>query len=298
MRLRQLPWLCAAVVWIACTKPASSLVPEAGTSPPVRLEFRPPVDRAMTERVQTARTVERGSARESEEVELTTVTRFTPAESGWQFTQTVSRARMTRGGTPVETVVDKVLTRLPLRVRLAADGAFVKVLNAEEGLQALRQVLPAGQQSKALTAFFSPESLESRTRREWEAKYDGLLQRNLSMGQHTWAVEGFPTDEGEVLYLLERTLTGTELTDQGEALVVGLKCLGAVPDEAPAELQQVLEEAGSPALTPGVTCEGEQVVAKGYFVPIRRNLTVHAKVGDATWTLGAQTKLEMLEEAR
>ena len=69
---------------------------------------------------------------------MTTVTRFTPAESGWQLVQTVSRARMTRGGVPVETVVDEVLSRLTLRLRLAADGAFVKVVNADEGLKALR----------------------------------------------------------------------------------------------------------------------------------------------------------------
>ncbi|WP_224250044.1 hypothetical protein [Hyalangium gracile] len=297
MRARRLTWLCCAVALAACTKPASSLVPEAGTPPPVRLDFRPPVDRAITERVQSTRTMERGGTRQSEEVEMTTVTRFTPAENGWQLVQTVSQARMTRGGTPVETVVDEVLSRFALRVRLAADGAFVKVLNADEGLKALRQVA-AGPQAGALEAFFAPESVESRTRREWEAKYGGLLQRNLTVGQHTWAVEAFSTAEGEVRYVLQRTVTGTELTDQGNALVLGLRCLDALPDDAPPELREVLEEAGSPELTEGVTCEGEQVVARGYFVPMRRNLTVRAKVGDATWTLATQTKLEMLEEAR
>ncbi len=252
----------------------------------------------MTERVRSTRTVEQGGARQSEEVEMTTVTRFTPAENGWQLAQAVTQARMTRGGTPVETVVDDVLTRFPLRVRLAADGAFVKVLNADEGAKALRQVVPAGQQAGALESFFSADSVESRARREWEAKYGGLFQRNLTVGQHTWAVEGFSAGDSQVFYVLERTVTGTELTDQGDALVLGLKCLDAVPEDAPAELREVLEEAGSPGLTPGVTCEGEQVVARGYFVPMRRTLTVHAKVGDATWTLATQTKLEMLEEPR
>jgi hypothetical protein len=295
---RRLPWLYCAVLLAACTKPASTLVPEAGTAPPVRLEFRPPVDRAMTERVQTSRTVERADTRQSEEAELTTVSRFTPAENGWQLSQTVSRSRMTRGGVVVETVVDDVLARLPLRVRLAADGAFVKVLNADEGLKALRQVVPAGQPIGALEAFLAPEVVEARARREWEARYGGLLQRNLTVGQQTWAVDSFPTSEGEVVYVLERTVKGTELTDQGDALVLSLRCLEAVPEEAPAELREVLELAGNPPVTPGVTCEGEQVVARGYFVPIRRNLTVRAKVGDATWTLAMQSKLELLEEAR
>ncbi len=295
---RRLTWLCCAVVLAACTKPASSLVPEAGAPLPVRLDFRPPVDRAMTERVRTARTVEREGTRQTDEVEMTSVTRFTPAESGWQMAQTVTRARMTRGGAAVETVVDDVLARFALRVRLAADGSFVKVLNADEGLKALRQVVPAGHQAGALEAFFAPEAVEARARSEWAARYGGLLQRNLMVGQHTWAVETFSTGEGEVRYLVERTVRGTELTDQGDALVLGLRCLDAVPEDAPAELREVVEEAGGTALTPGVTCEGEQVVARGYFVPIRRNLSVQAKVGGATWTLAMETKLEMLEEAR
>jgi hypothetical protein len=295
---RQLPWLCCALVLAACTKPATSLVPEAGAPPPVRLDFRPPVDRALTERVQSSRTVERGSTRQAEEVELTTVTRFTPAENGWQLVQTVSRARMTRGGTPVETVVDDVLARFPLRVRLAADGAFVKVVNADEGLKALRQVMPADSQAGPLEAFFAPEAIETRVRRDWEAKYGGLLQRNLTVGQHTWGVDSFPAGETEVVYVVQRTVTGTELTDQGDALVVSLRCLDTVPEDAPAELREVLAEAGGLALTPGVTCEGEQAVARGYFVPIRRSITVRVKLGDATWALSTQTKLEMLEEAR
>jgi hypothetical protein len=295
---RKLPWLSCALVLAACTKPATSLVPEAGAPPPVRLDFRPPVDRAVTERVQSSRTVERGGTRQSEEAEMTTVTRFTPAENGWQLVQTVSRARMVRGGTTVETVVDDVLTRFPLQVRLAADGAFVKVVNADEGQKALRQVLPAGQQAGPLEAFFSPDSIESRARRDWQAKYGGLLQRNLTVGQHTWGVDSFPAGDTEVVYLVQRTVTGTELTDQGDALVLSLRCLDTVPEDAPPQLREALEEAGGPTLTPGVTCEGEQAVARGYFVPVRRSITVRAKVADATWTLSTQTRLEMLEEAR
>jgi hypothetical protein len=295
---RRLSWLCCALVLASCTKPATSLVPEAGAPPPVRLDFRPPVDRALTERVRSSRTVERGGTRLSEEAELTTVTRFTPAENGWQLSQTVSRARMTRGGAQVETVVDDVLTRFALRIQLAADGAFVKVVNADEGLKALRQVLPAGQQAGPLEAFFAPESIEARSRRDWQARYGGLLQRNLTVGQHTWGVDSFSTGDTEVVFLVQRTVTGTELTDQGDALVLSLRCLDTVPEDAPAELREALAEAGGPTLTPGVTCEGEQAVARGYFVPVRRSITVRAKAGDATWTLSVQTKLEMLEEAR
>lgn len=281
----------------SCTKPPPPLVPEAGV-PPVRLEFRPPVDRALTERTQSTRTVEQGGQRRTESVEMTTVTRFTAAENGWELAQTVSRAQLSRDGTPVSSPVDGLLTRFPLSVRLASDGAFVKVNNAGEALKALRALVPAGQSLGALEAFWAPESVETRARQEWEAKYGGLFQRNLAVGQHTWAVDRFPLLEGEAVYLLERTVTGTRLTDQGEALVLSLRCLAALPEAAPEELQEVMQAAGSPPLTPGVSCEGEQVVARGLFVPVSRTLTVRAQGAEAVWTLTSQTKLELLEEAR
>jgi hypothetical protein len=297
MGFRRLVWLCCAWLMASCTKPPPPLVPEAGV-PPVRLEFRPPVDRAMTERTQSTRTVERGGARRTEAVEMTTVTRFAPVEGGWELSQKVSRAQLSQEGTPVASPLDGVFTRFSLSLRLAADGAFVKVNNAGEGLQALRAAVPAGQGLGALEAFLAPEAVEERARREWGAKYGGLFQRNLTMGQHTWAVDRLPLAEGEAVYLLERTVAGTRLTDQGEALVLSLRCLPSLPDEAPTELQEVMQEAGSPRLTPGVSCEGEQVVARGAFVPVSRTLTVRVQGAEARWTLTAQTQLELLEEAR
>ena len=227
----RLTWLCCAVLLAACTKPASSLVPEAGAPPPVRLDFRPPVNSALTERVRTTRTVEGAGAKQSEEVDITIVTRLTPAENGWQLAQTVSQARMTRGGTPVETVVPAVLSRFTLRVRLAADGAFVKVLNADEGLKALRQVVPAGQQAGALEAFFAPEALESRTRRSGRRSTAGCSAANLMVGQHTWAVDGFSTGQGQVVRAGAHG-EGTGSRTRGDALVVGLKCLVRCPRRA------------------------------------------------------------------
>jgi hypothetical protein len=266
--------------------------------PPVRLEFRPPVDRTLTERTQSTRAVERGGQRRTESVEMTTVTRFTSAENGWALTQTVPRAQLSQDGAPVVSPVDGLLTRSPLSIQLASDGAFVKVNNPGEALKVLQSSVPAGQRLASLETFLAPEAVETRARQEWEAKYGGLFQRNLAVGQHTWAVDRFPLPEGEAVYLLERTVTGTRLTDQGEALVLSLRCLASVPEEAPPELQEVLQAAGSPTLTPGVSCEGEQVVARGHFVPVSRSVTVRVQGAEAVWTLTAQTKLELLEEAR
>ncbi len=53
----------------AVPSPPPRWCPRPGRRLPVRLDFRPPVDRAMTERVQTTRTVERAGTKQSEEVE-------------------------------------------------------------------------------------------------------------------------------------------------------------------------------------------------------------------------------------
>lgn len=285
------------------------LVPQVGAPLPVRLDFRPPVGRVLTETATTAREVVRGDARAEDAVELTTETRFTPAGGGWLMTQTVSKARLTRGGEPVATPVVDVLKRFPLQVRLAADGTFVEVVDEEAALKALHEVVPSGW-AEELERFFEPEALTRRTRSEWEAKYGGLLGRNLEVGQRTWAVGRLVVGAEEVVYVLERTVTGTEPTLFGDALTLALRCLDKLPEGeeapsdpyaargAPAELREVYEAAGSPALTPGVTCTGEQVVARGLFVPVQRGLTVKVKLGEETWTVSTRSQVETLEETQ
>ena len=284
----------------SCRRAPPPLVPTAARPPPVRLDFQPPVDRVLTESVRAVREVSRGGTSTREEAELTTETRFTPAEGGWLLAQVVPRSRLTRGaadgGAAVDTWVDDVLTRFTLRVRLAADGTFVKLVLPETALEALRQVVPPGTDVAALERFFSPEALEARTRREWEAKYSGLFARNLTEGQRTWVVDTLPVGDEPVTYVLERTVQGTRDTQYGDALVLSLRCLDAVPEDAPDELAEAWEAAGRPRLTPGVTCEGEQLVARGRFVPVSRVLTVKATVAGEAWTVTTESKAQGLQE--
>jgi hypothetical protein len=217
------------------------------------------------------------------------------APSGASAQQGAAQGAST-GGSEVDTWVDDVLTRFTLRVRLAADGTFVKLVSPESALEALRQVVPAGTDAAALERFFSPEVLEARTRREWEARYSGLFRRNLMEGQRIWAVDVLPMGDTQVAYVLERTVQGTRDTDYGDALVLSLRCLDALPADATAELTDAWETAGRPQLTPGVTCEGEQLVARGRFVPVSRELTVKATVAGEQWTLTTESKAQGLQE--
>lgn len=284
------------------------MVPMAARPPPVRLDFQPPVDRVLTETVRAVRTVERGGAAVREEAELTTETRFTPSEGGWLLAQVVPRSRLLRGGaagtadggaatgTEVDTYVDDVLSRFTLRVKLAADGTFVKLVSPESAQEALHQVLPAGVSVPELERFFSPEALEARTRREWEARYSGLFRRNLSEGQRIWAVDVLPIGDTQVAYVLERTVQGTRDTEYGDALVLSLRCRDVLPADAAEELTDAWTAAGRPQLTPGVTCEGEQLVTRGRFVPVSRELTVKATVAGEPWTVTTESRATGLQE--
>ncbi|WP_307734603.1 hypothetical protein [Pyxidicoccus parkwayensis] len=292
----------------ACRRAPPPMVPTATRPPPVRLDFQPPVDRVLTETVRAVSTVERGGASAHEEAELTTETRFTPSEGGWLLAQVVPRSRLVRGGpavsvdggtavgSEVDTYVDDVLARFTLRVKLAADGTFVKLEAPESALEALHQVLPPGVSAPELERFFSPEALETRTRREWEARYSGLFRRNLTEGQRIWAVDVLPVGETQVAYVLERTVQGTRDTEYGDALVLSLRCLDALPADAPEELTDAWTTAGRPQLTPGVTCGGEQVVTRGRFIPVSRELTVKATVAGALWTVTTESRAKGLQE--
>lgn len=279
-----------------CRKAPPPLVPTPAGPPPVRLDFQPPVGRVLTESVRGTRVVERAGATVREEAELTTETRFTPSEGGWLLAQAVPRSRLVRGDSPVDSLVDDVLARFTLRVRLAADGTFVKLVAPEAAQEALRQVVPAGVDAGPLERFFSPETLEARTRREWEAKYSGLFQRNLTVGQRTWAVDVLPVGAGQVTFVVERTVQGTRDTEYGDAVVLALRCLDAVAEDAPDELVDAWEAAGRPGLTAGVACEGEQVLARGRFIPVSRRLVVKAAVDGERWTVTTESRAQGLQE--
>jgi hypothetical protein len=282
--------LLLVIVTAACKRNVPSLVPGPAASPPARLEFQPSVDSTLTETVRSS--LRGGGTSGAQDAELTTVTRFTPEQEGWLLTQRVTRANYSQGGTRVDTLVDDVLTRFTLRVRLAADGTYVQVVEPEAALAALKEVAPAGLDVTPLEHFFSPEALEVSTRSEWQVKYGGLYGRSLEVGRHTYAVGTVSLGGREVTYLLERTVVGTLLTEYGEAWVFSLRCLDAPGDAAPQDVRDTLRLAGNPALTPGVQCEGEQLLGKGRFLPVKREFTLRAAWDGDTWTWATRSALE------
>ncbi|NRD49656.1 hypothetical protein D7Y27_28465 [Corallococcus sp. AB004] len=291
-------WSCLLLSLAAgCTSRYPPLNPAPGLPPPVRLDFKPPVDRLLTESVRATRTLQREGQREvRDEAAFTTETRFTPSDGGWRVAQSMRTPRQVHDGHDVPSVSGAVLERFTLRMQLAADGTFVKLVGPEAAQEALRQVAPEGTGVPEVERFFNPEALEIRTRREWEAKYAGLLQRNLVEGQRTWAVDSVDVNGEERAFLLERTVEGTRLTTFGDAVVLTLKCLDALPPNAPAELKAAWAEAGSPELSKGVTCEGEQVVTWARFIPVRRLLKVKAVGAGGTLTLTTESQAEQLQE--
>jgi hypothetical protein len=295
-------WSCLLLsLGTGCTSRYPPLNPAPGLPPPVRLDFKPPVDRLLTESVRATRTLQREGQREvRDEAAFTTETRFTPSDGGWRVAQSVRTPRQAHDGQDVPSLSGAVLERFTLRLQLAADGTFVKLVGAEAAQEALRQVVPEGTGVPPgvleVERFFSPDALEIRTRREWEAKYAGLLQRNLVEGQRTWAVDSVDVNGQERAFILERTVQGTRLTAFGDAVVMTLQCLDALPPKAPAELRAAWAEAGSPELAKGVTCEGEQVVTWARFIPVRRLLKVKAVEAGTTLTLTTESQAEALQE--
>ncbi len=299
MPAHRLPlWVCVALAATACSTRTSPppLAPAPAAPPPLRLEFRPPTDVALIETVKSS--LRRGATSGAQEVELTTDSRFTSEQGRWLLTQRVTQASTTQDGAPVETPVDDILQRLTMKARLAADGTFVDLLNPEAVETALHEVVPEGATGvEALERYFHPEAVEVRARREWELKYGGLYGRGLSEGQKTWTVSTVMVDAHVLTYLLERTFTGTLLTEHGEAVTFALRCVGLPREDSPdaGPVRAVLEAAGRPELSPGVQCEGEQVLGRGRFLPVRRSLTVRAPVQGGDWTRTVQSMLQSLQ---
>ncbi|ATB27451.1 hypothetical protein [Melittangium boletus] len=276
----------------ACHRDIPSLEPRFAVEPPLRPQFVPPEDSLLTETVKSS--LRHSGSPGSQDAEMTTVSRFSPEDRAWLLTQRVTQSRHTRDGAEVRSLVDDVLQRAPLRLRLAADGTYVRLAEPDAVLAAVRALPSTGLDVTPLERFFAPDVLEGRTREEWEVKYGGLYGRSLVPGQRGYAVGRLSLGGGEVTYLLERTFTGTQLTEHGEALVFSLRCLAAPGDTSPQAVRDTLRAAGDPEPTPGVECGGEQLLGKGRFLPVRREFTLRAELGGETWTWTTQSTLASL----
>ena len=287
----------------AC-KRRSTLVPATEYVQPLRLEFHPPVGRDVVEdiTVRTRPGPEASSdAPPTDELTLRTVSRFVPERQAWVLTQRTTALQLRHQGADVQSPLAPLLLRVPLRVQLARDGAFVRVLEAEGLESALAEAGLEPQVQAQAQALLGAEAQQQRVQREWTARYGGVYGRNLQLGQRLYALDAVAVGGRERGYVLERTLSGTLLTDFGEALVFQLRCLGQPPPGAPPELQAQLAASDAPALEPSVSCEGEQVLARGTFVPVRSRLSVHVQEPGAdggapqAWTWSRSSAAQRLE---
>lgn len=288
------PLLGAAALLLslaACKTVPSPFAPSGAPPPPVRLAFRPPADRRVTEQHVTQVTSAQQGRTTRERVELTTVSRFSRRPDGtWLLEQSTPRARQLRDDQPVDTALADVVTRYALQLLLAADGSFVRVLNPDAPGEVLRAAVLDPEALQQLEPFFGREGVEVRARTEWEAARGGLFARNLTPGQRLYTLESVVAGGRERFVAVERTVAGTLLTDHGDALVLSLRCVG----EPPAELAQQLA-AREARLEPGATCEGEQVVVAASGLPVRHALTVRMKEQDAEWTVQQTSTLTRVE---
>ncbi len=247
---------------------------------PVRVDFRPAAGETIVERSNTQRTERRGAASVQEVVRATMESRFDRRERGWALTQAVSEIDVSHGGQRIDNPLVQLVTKFPIRVRLAEDGAFVELENPDEITSAVKESFPNPEEAKVMLQYFAPEALEAQVRREWEGKYGGLLGREVAPGYALYQVESTTTGDGvEIFYVVERKVAGVRTRDHGRELVLTISCPVRTDDAArPEEMRLKLEEAGVPALNASVRCEGEQVVGLEPFAPRGTAQQVTAKV--------------------
>jgi hypothetical protein len=243
------------------------------------------VERSLTVRTESFVTPDLKGTPWTESVEATVRSRFEAGERGtWRLTQEVSSVALKRNGEAVQNRLAELVTRFPLKLELAADGAFVRVLEPEAAEAAVRATF-GPEEAESLLPFFSAQALEQQAKREWEAKYGGLFGRDLAVGQTFYALEALGLTSGKQLeYAVERRVLGKVVTAYGEALVLELRCLGVLEGAAKAEVRRLMTEQGVKALEPSVLCEGRQEVVGSPFVPVstRMRLVAHPKALDGT----------------
>lgn len=260
---------------------------------PLRIAFVPPDGKLLQERSTTTRT----EGEVTERIEATMTSRYDRLkEAGWALTQWVPKLEISRNGAKVESPLVELVTRFPVKVQLAVDGAFVRLMNPEDAEAAIQSTFPDPVQAATWLHFFSAEAIEQQSRREWESKYAGLFNRNLREGAKLYSLESLVTGETPRYFLVERTLSGRTQSPFGEAAVFTLRCSGDAKalqqDEGVARLLKLW---GDPELEPSVQCEGQQLIAISPFVPTRSWLRVTAKPSAETPEVTMHREVSALE---
>lgn len=257
---------------------------------PVRITFEAPdtpfVQTSVTRRVEKT---PGGTLVAEELVELVTRVSFLPmpeGDSGFLLTQSVESLKSTPARPP-DAPLSQALSSVPLRLQLASDGSFIRLINGETFTEAFRAALPEGA-AGALTA----TTLEEDVRREWVTRYGLWFGKNVTSGQRVHSLERLPLAAGGALhYVLERTVAGVVDGPDGRKLVLALRCLGAIPENA--EVKALVDDA---ALEPSVKCEGREELNLTPFRPLEAILTLTATPdgrGEVAFSRKSQTRLEV-----
>lgn len=292
-----------AFSWVAgCAreKGGPTFETDEAQSRPARLSFAPPPGRLLHERSVTTRADPDGT----EKVEATITSRYDRQQDGWLLTQWVPQVKVTRNEqeVPPQPLVDLV-SKFPLKVQLAADGAFIQFTNPGDAQAAVRSTFANPEQERQVMAFFTPEAIEKQARQEWEDRYGGLFGRDLSEATVLYTVESFALSDGtQVRYVLERRFKDVAPSAQGDAAVLAMRCIGRAEEVAkiPAAAR-ALEASGDASLEPSVSCDGQQIVALAPFLPVKRwlRLSARPKAGNGALvdvTLSREVTLLKLEE--
>lgn len=278
--MRRLPFLhpLLVVLLLAACKKAPYGGPVAVTPPPpqpLRIAFVPPDGKLLHERSITTRT----EAGVTERVEATMTSRYDHQEGGgWVLTQWVPKLEVTRAGEPVKTPLIELVTRFPVKLELADDGAFVRLANPEDAAAAVESTFSEPQEAAKWASFFSPAAIEQQSHREWDSKYAGLFNRNLEEGEKLYALESVLAGGEPRYYLVERTLAGRSQSAFGQTAVFNFRCTGNAAEVKDNDIaQRLIALWGNPPLETSVQCEGQQLVAISPFVPTRTWMRLTAR---------------------
>lgn len=289
----------AATGVVAACKAAPRPFPEQGqvAATPVRVSFVPPEGTPIIERLFTTRSEGADAGSDTQGVQATLTSTFERSGDGWLLTQRLSEVKAERDGASVESPFLALMTRFPIRLRLAKDGAFVRLANPEDAEAAIRATFPDPEQAAVVLRYLTPEAIETQAKIEWNGKYGELLGRDVLPGHAWYAWETIPLVAGaELGYVLERKVAQLRQGQQGRELVLSLSC-PASPDAAANSLAMrgLLESHDDPALDPTVACGGEQIIGLEPFVPRSLRLELSAAPKDAA---GAPRRLTMTRTMR
>lgn len=199
---------------------------------------------------------------------------------GFRITSVALQQNTLRDGEPVESPLPHL--GIPFVFEVDSQGNFVRAVNLEQSIEALRKRLRRGPARELLESMLDPPRWAGLLEQSWFSRFDKVCGTTLEPGSRSYLL--FPQDlpaGGPILGVVQQEVLGGIDGPGGEAVEIGLQLGGrrsAIAREPEARRIIAELEQGALALAERLEGEGERIVSVNSCLTVREVIRLNGEI--------------------